>query len=200
MLHNAIKALEQRFSRKQAVTGAATGITRKFDDMTAGFQPGDHSHHCRCVRRWKAPRFVMNCAQNAAQSRVPTLVFSLEMSKKSRSSACSVQRSGRSIVQEARFGHARDARGTGLASPKPPGDCRSADVDRRRWLAEAMEIRTKCRRWRSTSSIFPKGSMGLGWWSSTTSSADARLAAGSRPEPRTGTARSHADSRRWPKS
>jgi replicative DNA helicase len=45
VLHNAIKALELRFSRKQAVTGVATDYL-KFDEMTAGFQPGDSGDHC----------------------------------------------------------------------------------------------------------------------------------------------------------
>ena len=82
VLHNAIKAIEHRFNRKEAITGVPSDF-HKFDGMTAGFQPGDLIIIAARPSMGKTS-YVMNCAQNAALDHgVPVLVFSLEMSKES---------------------------------------------------------------------------------------------------------------------
>lgn len=159
VLHNAIKALEQRFSRKQAVTGVATDYV-KFDDMTAGFQPGDLVIIAARPSMGKTA-FVMNCAQNAALNHgIPTLVFSLEMSKESliERVLCS---EARVESQKLRSGMLETRDWIGIT--KAAGRIAEAPM----WIDDGgspslMEIRTKCRRWRSDSSIFPQGLDQLG--------------------------------------
>ena len=154
VLHNAIKALEQRFSRKQAVTGVATDYS-KFDEMTAGFQPGDLVIIAARPSMGKTA-FVMNCAQNAALNHgVPTLVFSLEMSKESliERVLCS---EARVESQKLRSGFLETRDWIGIT--KAAGRIAEAPI----WIDDSgspslMEIRAKCRRWRSDSSIFPQG-------------------------------------------
>jgi replicative DNA helicase len=159
VLHGAIKALEARFHRKQAVTGVPSGYVQ-FDELTAGLQPGDLVIIAARPSMGKTA-FVMNCVQNAAlNSRVPSLVFSLEMSKES-------------LIERVLCSEAR------VESQK----LRSGFLDSRDWIhitkaashiAEAplwiddggaptlMEIRAKCRRWRSDPSIFPDGLSQMG--------------------------------------
>jgi replicative DNA helicase len=154
ILHTAIKALELRFNRKEAITGVPTDYAQ-FDEMTSGFQPGDLIIIAARPSMGKTA-FVMNCAQNSALNHsIPTLVFSLEMSKES-------------LIERVLCSEAR------VESPK----LRSGFLETRDWInitkaasriAEApmwiddsgspslMEIRAKCRRWRSDSTVFPKG-------------------------------------------
>ena len=161
VLHGAIKALEARFHRKQAVTGVPSGYAN-FDEMTAGLQPGELIIIAARPAMGKTS-FVMNCCQNAAlddQKPVPVLVFSLEMSKES-------------LIERVLCSEAR------IESQK----LRSGFLESRDWIhitkaasriAEApmwiddsgapslMEIRSKCRRWRSDPSVFPQGLDQLG--------------------------------------
>ena len=154
VLHSAIKALEQRFSRKQAVTGVATDYL-KFDEMTAGFQPGDLVIIAARPSMGKTA-FVMNCAQNASLNHgVPTLVFSLEMSKESliERVLCSEARVESQKLRSG-FLETRDW----INITKAAGRIAEAPM----WIDDSgspslMEIRAKCRRWRSDSSIFPQG-------------------------------------------
>ncbi|MFO0574949.1 MAG: replicative DNA helicase [Polyangia bacterium] len=154
VLHTAIKALEQRFSRKEAITGVGTDYT-KFDEMTAGMQPGDLIIIAARPSMGKTS-FVMNCAQNAALNHnVPTLVFSLEMSKESLIE--------RVLCCEARI-DAQKLR-TGMLETRDWINITKAAsrvAEAPMWIDDGgsptlMEIRSKCRRWRSDSSIFPKG-------------------------------------------
>ncbi|HNN92163.1 MAG TPA: replicative DNA helicase [Pseudomonadota bacterium] len=79
LLHRAIKRLETRYHNKQAVTGVPTGYP-KFDEMTAGLQPGDLIIVGGRPSMGKTS-FAMNCAEYAAiEHGTPALVFSCEMS------------------------------------------------------------------------------------------------------------------------
>jgi replicative DNA helicase len=159
ILKETIKALGLRYERKQAITGVPTTY-HKFDEMTAGLQPGDLVIIAARPSMGKTS-FVMNAVQNAALAPVPVpaLVFSLEMSKVS-------------LAERLLCSHAR----------VDSGKLRRGMLDQRDWvlitkaasdIAEApiyiddsgsptlLEIRAKCRRWRSDSRIF-KGNDQLG--------------------------------------
>ena len=154
ILHTAIKALEQRYARKQAVTGVPTGYVQ-FDDMTAGFQPGDLVIIAARPSMGKTA-FAMSCVQNAAlDHKVPSLVFSLEMSKESliERVLCS---EGRVESQKLRAGflESRDW----IHITKAASRIAEAPL----WIDDGgspslMEIRAKCRRWRSDPTVFKDG-------------------------------------------
>lgn len=154
VLHNAIKALEQRFSRKEAVTGVPSDYV-KFDEMTAGMQPGDLIIIAARPSMGKTS-FVMNCAQNAALNHnIPTLVFSLEMSKESLIE--------RVLCSEARIDAQRLRTGM-LETRDWIGITKAASrvAEAPMWIDDSgsptlMEIRSKCRRWRSDISVFARG-------------------------------------------
>ena len=160
VLHNAIKAIEQRFNRKEAITGVPSDF-HKFDGMTAGFQPGDLIIIAARPSMGKTA-FVMNCAQNAALNHsIPTLVFSLEMSKESlieRVLCCEARVESQKL--RSGFLETRDwinitkVASTIAEAPMWIDDSGSPSI---------MEIRAKCRRWRSDQGVFPKGveQMGL---------------------------------------
>ena len=77
-----IKNIEQRYDRKQAITGVPSGF-HKLDAMTAGFQPGDLIVIAARPAMGKTS-LAMNAVQSAAIDHgVAALVFSLEMSKES---------------------------------------------------------------------------------------------------------------------
>ena len=161
ILRATIAALGKRYERKQAITGVPTTYHR-FDEMTAGLQPGDLVIIAARPSMGKTS-FVMNAVQNAALNfGVPALVFSLEMSK--------VSLGERLLCSQARVDSAKLRRGM---------------LDQRDWvlitkaasdIAEApifiddsgsptlLEIRAKCRRWRADPKIFPpeKGEEQLG--------------------------------------
>jgi replicative DNA helicase len=151
ILKETISALGRRYERKQAITGVPTSY-HKFDDMTAGLQPGDLVIIAARPSMGKTS-FVMNAVQNAAvQHNVPALVFSLEMSK--------VSLGERLLCSQARVDSSKLRRGM---------------LDQRDWvlitkaasdIAEApifiddtgsptlLEIRAKSRRWRADTKIF----------------------------------------------
>jgi replicative DNA helicase len=151
ILGGAIKAVEKRYDRKQAITGVPTGYP-KLDAMTAGFQPGDLIIIAARPSMGKTS-LVMNAVQNAAiEFGVPALVFSLEMSKQSLIE--------RMLCCEARIDSTR---------------LRGGFLDQRDWInltkgasriSEApiwiddqgaptlLELRAKARRWRSDPAIF----------------------------------------------
>ncbi len=153
VLNAAIKALEQRYNRKEAITGVPSGYA-KFDEMTAGLQPGDLVIIAARPSMGKTA-FVMNCAQNAALDHsVPTLIFSLEMSKESLIE--------RVLCSEARVDSQR-LRGGFLETrdwinvTKAASRISEAPI----WIDDSgaptlMEIRAKCRRWRGDSTIFQR--------------------------------------------
>jgi replicative DNA helicase len=151
ILKTTIRALERRYDRKQAITGVASGF-HKFDAMTAGLQPGDLVIIAARPSMGKTS-FVMNAVQNAAiQYKVPSLVFSLEMSKESLGE--------RLLCSQARVDSTK---------------LRGGFLDTRDWvqitkaaseIAEApmfiddsgaptlLEIRAKSRRWRADPNLF----------------------------------------------
>ena len=154
ILHGAIKALEGRYHRKQAITGVPTGYAA-FDEMTAGLQPGDLIIIAARPSMGKTS-FVMNCAQNAALDHgMPVLVFSLEMSKQSlieRVLCCEARVESQKL--RSGFLESRDWIGITKAA------ARVAEAPM--WIDDSgspslMEIRAKCRRWRSDPNVFPHG-------------------------------------------
>jgi replicative DNA helicase len=159
ILKETIAALGQRYERKQAITGVPTSYVR-FDDMTAGLQPGDLVIIAARPSMGKTS-FVMNAVANASvHHQIPALVFSLEMSK--------VSLGERLLCSQARVDSSKLRRGM---------------LDQRDWvqitkgasdIAEApifiddsgspslLEIRAKSRRWRADPKIFKPGGNGLG--------------------------------------
>ena len=159
VLRTTIKNVETRHHRKQAVTGVPSGF-HKLDAMTAGFQPAELVIIAGRPSMGKTA-LAMNIAENAAlEHRFPVLVFSLEMSKEALVE--------RLLCSDAKVESTR---------------LRSGFLEQRDWvnitksaarIAEAplwiddsgaptlLEIRAKCRRWRTDPSIFKnEGQYGL---------------------------------------
>ena len=79
LMAKAVDRLDTLVHADSHVTGVATGLNR-FDDMTAGLQPGDLVIIAGRPSMGKTS-FAMNIAENAAiGSGVPTAIFSMEMS------------------------------------------------------------------------------------------------------------------------
>jgi len=79
IIPSSIEKIEQLFQRKEQVTGVATGFN-KIDVMTAGLQPSDLIIVAARPSMGKSA-FVSCIAENAAiYNKVPTAIFSLEMS------------------------------------------------------------------------------------------------------------------------
>jgi replicative DNA helicase len=159
VLHGAIKALEARYHRKKAVTGVPTGFNA-FDEMTSGLQPGDLIIIAARPSMGKTA-FSMNCCQNAALDHgVPTLVFSLEMSKESlveRVLCCEAHVESQKL--RSGFLESRDWINITKAA--------SRIAEAPMWIDDSgspslMEIRAKCRRWRSDPNVFKDGLNQLG--------------------------------------
>ncbi len=151
ILKETISALGRRYERKQAITGVPT-VYHKFDDMTAGLQPGDLVIIAARPSMGKTS-FVMNAVQNAAlQHNVPALVFSLEMSK--------VSLGERLLCAQARVDSARLRRGMldqrdWVLITKAASDIAEAPI----YIDDSgsptlLEIRAKSRRWRADTKIF----------------------------------------------
>ncbi|MCS6912962.1 MAG: replicative DNA helicase [Myxococcales bacterium] len=159
VLNTAIRALEQRFNRKEAITGVPSGYTR-FDELTAGLQPGDLIIVAARPSMGKTA-FVMNCAQNAALDHgIPVLIFSLEMSKESLIE--------RVLCSEARVDSQR-LRGGFLETRDWINVTKAASriSEAPMWIDDSgaptlMEIRAKCRRWRSDPTVFRSTGPSLG--------------------------------------
>lgn len=80
LLSETFSALEKLYEHKQSVTGVPSGFT-KLDEYTAGFQPSDLIIIAARPSMGKTA-FCLNIALHAAYvCKVPTLIFSLEMSK-----------------------------------------------------------------------------------------------------------------------
>jgi replicative DNA helicase len=79
VLKATVERLDELFHNQSAVTGVATGID-KFDEMTAGLQPGDLVIVAGRPSSGKTS-FAMNLAEHAAiYSKLPVAIFSMEMS------------------------------------------------------------------------------------------------------------------------
>ena len=146
-----IKAVEKRYDRKQAITGVPSGYP-KLDAMTAGFQPGDLIIIAARPSMGKTS-LVMNAVQNAAiMYGVPSLVFSLEMSKESlvERLLCS-----ESQVDSTRLRGGFLEQRDWINLTKAASRISEAPI----WIDDAgaptlLEIRAKARRWRSDPNIF----------------------------------------------
>ena len=82
ILKDTFKAIEQLYDRKELVTGVPTGFV-DLDHMTAGLQPGDLLIIAGRPSMGKTA-FALNLVEHAAvhsDKPVPTVIFSLEMSK-----------------------------------------------------------------------------------------------------------------------
>ncbi|MFI5289901.1 MAG: replicative DNA helicase, partial [Polyangia bacterium] len=151
ILKETIQALGARYERKQAITGVPTGY-HKFDEMTAGLQPGDLVIIAARPSMGKTA-LVMNAVQNAAVAHnVPALVFSLEMSK--------VSLGERLLCAQARVDSGRLRRGMldqrdWVLITKAASDIAEAPI----YIDDSgsptlLEIRAKSRRWRADPKIF----------------------------------------------
>jgi len=151
ILRETIAALGQRYERKQAITGVPTTYAR-FDDMTAGLQPGDLVIIAARPSMGKTS-FVMNAVANASvQFGIPALVFSLEMSK--------VSLGERLLCSQARVDSSKLRRGMldqrdWVMITKAASDIAEAPI----YIDDSgsptlLEIRSKARRWRSDPKIF----------------------------------------------
>ncbi len=159
VIHTTIRLVENRTSQKEAVTGIPTGYER-FDELTAGFQPGELVIIAARPSMGKTA-FALNCIQNAAiKHKIPSLIFSLEMSKESLVE--------RMLCGEAHLDSQKLRRGilTGkewIDLTKYAGLISEAPI----WIDDSgsptlMEIRAKCRRWRSDPNIFKQGISQMG--------------------------------------
>jgi replicative DNA helicase len=80
ILQSTFKSIERLYEKKQLITGVATGFA-DLDEKTSGFQPSDLIIIAGRPSMGKTA-FCLNIAQYAATvEKVPTVVFSLEMSK-----------------------------------------------------------------------------------------------------------------------
>ncbi len=79
VVKGAFKAIEGLYERKESVTGVPTGFI-EFDRLTSGLQPSDLIIIAGRPSMGKTA-FALNIASNAAMKKVPTAIFSLEMSK-----------------------------------------------------------------------------------------------------------------------
>ncbi len=123
IISQAFQNVEKLAERKELITGVPSGYD-DFDRMTAGLQPADLIIVAGRPSMGKTA-FAMNVAQNAAMlSKVPTAVFSLEMSKEQLAMRllCSV---GRVDSSRIRTGHLKDTdwpklvRATGMLAETP---------------------------------------------------------------------------------
>ncbi len=80
IVKDSFKAIERLYEKKELVTGVPTGFI-EFDRMTSGLQPGDLIIVAGRPSMGKTA-FCVNIAQYAAiEAKIPTAIFSLEMSK-----------------------------------------------------------------------------------------------------------------------
>lgn len=159
ILRGTLEAVQQRYERKQAVTGVSTGFT-KLDGMTCGLQPSELTILAARPSMGKTA-LAMNIAEHAAVAcKQPVIVFSLEMSKQSLME--------RLVCARARIPSERMRTGM-LTTADFTGMMRAASglADAPLYIDESgsptiAEIRSKCRRWRSDSAIFSApGQIGL---------------------------------------
>jgi replicative DNA helicase len=151
ILGAAIKAVEKRYDRKQAITGVPSGY-HKLDAMTAGFQPSELIIIAARPSMGKTS-LVMNAVQNAAiEFGVPALVFSLEMSKESlvERLLCSESR----VDSQRLRGGFLDQRDW-INLTKAASRISEAPI----WIDDSgaptlLEVRAKARRWRSDPNIW----------------------------------------------
>ncbi len=146
VLRSTVKAAEQRYDSKQAITGVPSGF-HKLDALTAGFQASELVIIAGRPSMGKTS-LVMNAIANAAvEERVPALVFSLEMSKEALTE--------RLVCSEARIDSTRFRGGfleqrDWLNLTKAVGVLNDAPIHLDDTGAPTLlEIRARARRWRA---------------------------------------------------
>jgi replicative DNA helicase len=125
ILKDTFKTIEKLFERKELVTGVPSGFT-DLDTMTAGLQPGDLVIIAARPSMGKTA-FILNLVEYAAvhsQSKAPTIIFSLEMSKESlvQRMLCSISRVDASRLRTGHLGESdwpKLTNGAGLLSEAP---------------------------------------------------------------------------------
>ncbi|OGR32714.1 MAG: replicative DNA helicase [Desulfuromonadales bacterium GWD2_61_12] len=145
IMKDTFKTIERLFDRKELVTGVPTGF-HDLDQMTAGFQPGDLVIIAARPSMGKTA-FVLNLVENAAVHNaqpVPTIIFSLEMSKEQlvQRMLCSISRVDASRLRTGHLGESdwpKLTNGAGLLAEAPIyiDDTPSISV---------LELRAKARR------------------------------------------------------
>lgn len=125
ILKDTFKTIEKLFERKELVTGVPTGFI-ELDTMTAGLQPGDLVIIAARPSMGKTA-FVLNLVEYAAvhyQTKAPTIIFSLEMSKESlvQRMLCSISKVDASRLRTGHLGESdwpKLTNGAGLLSEAP---------------------------------------------------------------------------------
>lgn len=125
IMKDTFKAIEKLYDRKELVTGVPTGFT-DLDTMTAGLQPGDLLIVAGRPSMGKTA-FCVNVVEYAAvhtSPAIPTIIFSLEMSKEQlvQRMLCSVARVDASRLRTGHLGESdwpKLTNGAGLLSEAP---------------------------------------------------------------------------------
>jgi replicative DNA helicase len=151
---DAMQRLETRHSRRDHVSGVTTGYV-DLDRITTGLQPGDLVILAGRPSMGKTAA-ALNIALNAANTgSIPTLIFSLEMSKQAL-----IDRlfciEGRVDSQRMRSGQLSSAEWAALTQTMARVSEMPIDIDDSGVLKVA-EIRAKARRWRRDRKLFPTG-------------------------------------------
>ncbi len=145
ILKETFKTIERLYNRKEMVTGVPTGFT-DLDNMTAGLQEGDLLIVAGRPSMGKTA-FCLNVVEHAAvhnENRVPTLVFSLEMSKEQlvQRMLCSLSKVDASRLRTGHLGESdwpKLTTGAGLLSDAP------VYIDDTPGIS-VLELRSKARR------------------------------------------------------
>ena len=148
------KDIEERHRRGTDVTGVPTGWV-DLDRMLCGLQPSDLILLAARPSMGKTA-MALNIAEHAAaKQRIPTLIFSLEMSRKQliERMMCS---GARIDSQKVRTGKLPAGDWPSLLSSTGAVSESLISIDASS-SPTAMEIRAKARRWRSDKTIFPTG-------------------------------------------
>ncbi|PID39802.1 MAG: replicative DNA helicase [Proteobacteria bacterium] len=151
LLLKTFNSIEQRYERKEDVTGVPTGYP-DLDEMTSGLQPSDLIIVAARPSMGKTA-FCLNIAQNAAmQQNIPVLIFSLEMSKEALVE--------RLLAAEARVESSKIRRGfldqyDWMSLTRAASNLSSAPI----WIDDTaapsiLEVRAKARRFRADRTIF----------------------------------------------
>ncbi len=125
ILKDTFKTIEKLFERKELVTGVPSGFT-DLDTMTAGLQPGELIIIAARPSMGKTA-FILNLVEYAAvhyESKAPTIIFSLEMSKESlvQRMLCSISKVDASRLRTGHLGESdwpKLTNGAGLLSEAP---------------------------------------------------------------------------------
>jgi len=145
ILKETFKTIERLYNRKEMVTGVPTGFN-DLDHMTAGLQEGDLLIVAGRPSMGKTA-FCLNVVEHAAvhnENRVPTLVFSLEMSKEQlvQRMLCSLSKVDASRLRTGHLGESdwpKLTTGAGLLSDAP------VYIDDTPGIS-VLELRSKARR------------------------------------------------------